>query len=312
MNASGIVDRAAPLTFLRTAYDADDWVAVFLKSYETGRTTQRVGPTSLVAEARFQAWLRWENAARSNVYISVNAITSGTRSRTREAIRTVRHLFLDADDDGPGVLAAVTLRQDLPQPSYVLHSSPNRVHVFWRVANFTIDRAEGPQKQLAREQQLARELKTDLAATPCSQTTRLPGFVYNHKYTPGHLVTIDRCVDRRYTPADFPIPAMAAPPTRAHAFVCARPTLDAVERARRYVAAISPAIAGQRGDLHTFRVCCRLSRGFALTDADALAVLADWNVHCQPPWSERELLDKLRRARRYGREPIGGLLEARP
>ena len=39
-------------------------------------------------------------------------------------------------------------------------------------------------------------------------------------------------------------------------------------------------------------------------------LLAEWNVHCQPPWSERELCDKLRRARRYGREPIAGLLEA--
>jgi hypothetical protein len=84
---------------------------------------------------------------------------------------------------------------------------------------------------------------------------------------------------------------------------------DVMARARRYLQAVPPAIAGQHGDLHTFRVCCRLVRGFALTDADALELLAEWNVHCQPPWSERELCDKLRRARRYGREPIAGLLE---
>jgi len=30
------VDRAAPLQFLRTAYEADDWIAVFLKRYDTG------------------------------------------------------------------------------------------------------------------------------------------------------------------------------------------------------------------------------------------------------------------------------------
>jgi hypothetical protein len=306
MNASWTIDRAAPLTFLRTAYEVDDWVAVFLKSYETGQTTQRVGPISLVTEGRFQAWLRWANAARSNVYISVNSITSGQRSRTREAIRAVRHVFLDADDDGPRVLAAISARQDLPQPSYVLHSSPDRVHVFWRATNFTIERVQALQKMLARE------LKTDPAATPCSQTTRLPGFV-NHKYRPGHLVTIDYgCIDRRYTPADFPIPVMPATPTQARASVRTRATCDAVGRARSYLAAVPPAIAGQHGDLHTFRICCRLVRGFALTDADALAVLADWNVHCQPPWSERELIDKLRRARRYGREPIGGLLELQP
>lgn len=306
MNAPWSVDRTAPLTFLRTAYEPDDWIAVFLKSYETDRTTQRVGAVSLVAQARFQAWLRAENAARSNVYVSVNAITAGMRSRTREAICTVGHVFLEADDDGPRVVTTITARQDLPQPSYVLHSSPNRVHVFWRVMNFTVERVEALQKQLARE------LKTDPAATSCSQMTRLPGFI-NHKYRPGHLVTIDYgCVNRRYTPADFPTPITMRTPAAARAFICARPMRDTVARARRYVAAASPAVAGQHGDVHTFRLCCRLARGFALSDADALAVLVEWNVRCEPPWSERELLDKLRWARRYGREPIGGLLEARP
>jgi len=72
--------------------------------------------------------------------------------------------------------------------------------------------------------------------------------------------------------------------------------------------AVPPAIAGQHGDRHTFQVCCRMVRGFGLSDTDALALLVDWNARCEPPWSERELRDKLRRARRYGREPIGGLL----
>jgi hypothetical protein len=49
-----------------------------------------------------------------------------------------------------------------------------------------------------------------------------------------------------------------------------------------------------------------------LADDDALAVLRDWNSRCEPPWSDRELIDKLSRARRYGREPIGCLLEERP
>lgn len=40
--------------------------------------------------------------------------------------------------------------------------------------------------------------------------------------------------------------------------------------------------------------------------------LDEWNARCEPPWSERELTDKVRRARRYGREPIGGLLEVQP
>src|SRR5687767_2020638 len=108
-------DREAPLQFLRTAYQPDDWVAVFLKSSATGRTAQRVGPLALVGDARFQAWLRAENATRqSNIYISVNAVVPGQRSRARAAIRAIRHVFLDADQDAASVLAAVDSRADLP------------------------------------------------------------------------------------------------------------------------------------------------------------------------------------------------------
>jgi hypothetical protein len=59
-------------------------------------------------------------------------------------------------------------------------------------------------------------------------------------------------------------------------------------------------------------VCCRLVRGFALDDGDALDLLAEWNLACTPPWSEDQLRAKLTGARQYGREPIGGLLATSP
>ena len=300
------VAREAPLEFLRTAYEPDDWVAVFLKSYETGHVAQRVGPLSLVADPRFQAWLRWRNLMRWNIFISVNAIVPGRRSRTRASVRAVRHVFLDADQNGSQVLAAIDARRDLPPLSYVLHSSPNRMHVFWRAKDFTIEHAEYLQRHLARE------LGTDPAATPSTQTTRLAGF-FNHKpqYSTPPVVRLEyRNRDAVYTPDRFPGPA-APPPTHLRRRVKAGVTAgDRVERARRSLAAVPPAVTGQHGDLHTFRVCCRLVRGFDLPDADALAVLSEWNARCAPPWADRELRDKLARARRYGREPIGGLVEA--
>ena len=54
----------------------------------------------------------------------------------RRSIAAVRHVFLEEDGDGPGLLAALTTRPDLPPPSYVLHSSPGRLHVFWRTRRF--------------------------------------------------------------------------------------------------------------------------------------------------------------------------------
>lgn len=297
-------DRTAPVRFLTTAYQPDDWLGVFMKSYETGGTAQRMAPRTAITEPRFQAWLRWRNLTRWNVYVSVNAFAPGRRSRARDAVTAIRHVFLEVDHDGTQTLATIAARRDLPPPSYVLHSSPNRVHILWRASGFTIESVEALQRFLAAQ------LQTDPAATPCTQTTRLPGF-FNHKRQQPHLVTIEyQDVGRVYTPADFPMPATAPPAPRQARHRLGRSTNgNVIERARRYLTAIPPAVAGHHGDLHTFRLCCRLVRGFALPDDVALSLLVEWNAGCKPPWPERELLDKLRRARTYGREPVGGLIE---
>jgi len=261
------------------------------------------GILSEFGHPRFQAWLRFKNLNGFNVYCGVNAIAPWNRKRTRALIGAVRHVFLEADHDGPLVLARIAARSDVPELSYVLHSSPNRVHVFWRVSDFSATQVEALQKQLARE------LETDPAATSVTQATRLAGFL-NCKYSPPSLVTIDyHSTGHVFRPADFPpVEVSVKGPTTAPRPVRAGMSRSAVERARRYLGRVPPAIAGQHGDLHTFRVCCRLVRGFALDDDEALDVLANWNACCLPPWTERELRDKVSRARRYGREPIAGML----
>ena len=296
------IDSDLPRCFLRTAFAPDDCVAVLLKSYQRSRVAQRVGPISWFQTTPVQCWLRGMNARQFNVFVSVNAISAGRRSRTRDAIDAVRHVFLDADHDGAAVLARVKARTDLPPPSYLLHSSPNHMHIFWRVAGFDHASVERLQKQLAHD------LATDPAATPVTQTTRLPGF-FNHKRAVPHLVTVDYLdVEVCYAPEDFPRPAEPVSWKPASRPIGTWLGAPALERARRYLASVPPAIAGQHGDLHTFRVCCRLVRGFALNHDQALDVLSEWNARCQPPWSVDELVDKLRRAARYGREPVGGLL----
>src|SRR5260221_14382791 len=143
-----LTDDDAPLQFLRRAYHPDDWVAVFLKSYESGRVAQRVAPVSVVMSSPCQAWLARENEAAVKVYVSVNAIHPRKVSRRRTAIGAIRHVFLDADHGGRAVLAAIAARRDLPPPSYVLHSPPNRVHVLWRGARFSVQRGQGVREQL--------------------------------------------------------------------------------------------------------------------------------------------------------------------
>jgi P4 family phage/plasmid primase-like protien len=72
------------------------------------------------------------------------------------------------------------------------------------------------------------------------------------------------------------------------------PRSDAtVERARKYLAKIPPAISGQGGHDQTFHAACVLVLGFALDRGPALALLREWNDTCQPPWADHELEHKI-------------------
>ena len=83
-----------------------------------------------------------------------------------------------------------------------------------------------------------------------------------------------------------------------------------LHHAQRYIAAMPPAIAGSGGHHATFAVAVALVRGYALNEADAYTLLADWNqAHASPPWSESELRHKLRSAATSATAPLGYLLD---
>ena len=66
-----------------------------------------------------------------------------------------------------------------------------------------------------------------------------------------------------------------------------------IERARRYMATIEPAVSGSRGHDATYRAACKLIQGFGLSIEDALPLMQEWNQGCEPPWSDRDLMHKL-------------------
>ena len=72
-----------------------------------------------------------------------------------------------------------------------------------------------------------------------------------------------------------------------------QPATSIVERARKYLAKIPPAVSGQGGHDATFHAACVLCLGFNLGVDDAYGLLSEWNQGCQPPWNERELRHKL-------------------
>ncbi len=126
------------------------------------------------------------------------------------------------------------------------------------------------------------------------------------------LLAVDVIQIPEYKPEWFPAPTVAAamplPPLSAAARAAAP-----LMRARAYARSTPGAVSGQGGSLATFKLAVALVRGFALSDAEAITVLAEeYNPRCEPPWSAAELTHKLRYARQAGRVAVGSLLGAEP
>jgi len=84
--------------------------------------------------------------------------------------------------------------------------------------------------------------------------------------------------------------------------------LSSIERARRYLAKCPAAVSGQGGHDATFHVAAVLVHGFALSEADALMLLREWNGSCVPPWSEAQLIYKIKSAANATHREVRGYL----
>jgi len=83
------------------------------------------------------------------------------------------------------------------------------------------------------------------------------------------------------------------------------------QQAERYMKSVPPAISGAGGHNATLWAARCAVVGFGLDDADALAILEDWNRDCQPPWSDKELRHKVKEAREVAFDkPFGWLVNA--
>ena len=146
-----------------------------------------------------------------------------------------------------------------------------------------------------------RLLKSKLAPFELDSTFDLvrvlrPIGTTNHKYG----TTVQAAVfqpDRRYRVEEFEahLPTPPAPRPVTYTPASADPG-SIVARARQYISRIPGAISGSGGHDATFHVACVLVLGFGLSVEDAFPLLAEWNATCAPPWSERDLLRKLREA----------------
>jgi len=190
------VDRHTASEYIRANFRDDDKLAVVLIRKRTDETEQRVASAARIASEPFQAWLRYKNREKFEVYVSMNALHEAARGRRKSDIGEIRHVYLDFDKDGPAAVEALKQSDGVPPPNHVIESSPGKYQVVWRVENFDPDRAENLMRGMVRH------FGADPAATDSSRVLRLPSF-FNHKYERPHFVTVQNLTDEVYQPANF-------------------------------------------------------------------------------------------------------------
>ena len=182
--------------FLTRSFASSETIALLLGREDAPRPQQRVVTLEQVLAPRYMAWITFENDAGANIYVSANPLLPGSRKRTKECIASVRHIYIDIDEDGDARLAALRASDRVPAPTTILSTSPGKYQALWRVAGFDFERQEQTLKLLAQA------FGGDPACTDRNRVLRVPGF-YNRKYSPAHRVAVEYTANTIYGPEDF-------------------------------------------------------------------------------------------------------------
>jgi hypothetical protein len=286
-----------------------------LLAYSKKPFTRRFGvPANLGAYAR---QIEQMDRAGLDVYQTINALDGqairgrGLYARGLETeVVAVVALVADVDAAGkpghnyPTQTAIVDALADMPlQPSVIVVSGRHEggLHPYWLLnLPFAIGSDEDRTRIKWVSEQWQRLLRGKLAPFELDSTYDLvrvlrPIGSLNKKYVskvsalvfqPNRRFNVEDF--ERYLPRPEPARPWTPPPSATGGSIS--------ERAARYVATIPGAVSGQGGHDTTFHVAAVLVEGFALSIADALPIIRGWNTTCTPPWSEGELLHKLRSA----------------
>lgn len=194
-------------TFLTRSFAPDETIALLLRGANPVRIQQRIVPLERVLEPSYKAWLSYQNRTGVNIHVAANPLLPQSRRRTKDAVASIRHLYLDLDSEGDKKLGLIRESSCVPTPNLVLATSSGKYQVLWRVTGFDRDLQEPTLKSLSLL------FGGDPACTDCNRVLRAPGFV-NWKYTSMPLVTIEYLSESVASPSDFrlPLPEVAATP----------------------------------------------------------------------------------------------------
>ena len=182
--------------FLARCFVPGSTIALLLRAEIPAKTQQRVVTLEQALAPRYLGWLAHENHNGANIYVAANPLRPGSRRRTKESIDSIRHVYLDIDNEGDARLAALHTSDAVPSVSAILSTSPGKYQVFWRVEGFEFEQQEITLKRIA----LA--FGGDPACTDRNRVLRIPGFL-NRKYSPAHPVAVEYGSSQVWTPANF-------------------------------------------------------------------------------------------------------------
>jgi len=152
MNETENLNRSVPAAseYISDNFKPSDRIAVLVLNRNLGETTQRITTAQKAASPEFQAWLRYKNANGADIYVGMNPLKQDASIRTKDDIETIRHLYLDLDHGGSVGLEAIKHSDLVPQPNYVLNTSPDKFQVVWKAEGITLEEAEALQHAMVR------------------------------------------------------------------------------------------------------------------------------------------------------------------
>ncbi len=182
--------------YLNENFQPSDRIAILVLNRSRGETTQRITSAEKASSPEFQAWLRYKNANGADIYVGMNPLKQDASTRTKDDVETIRHLYLDLDHGGSTALEAIKNSDLVPQPNYVLNTSPDKFQMVWKVKGITLEEAEGLQHAMVTE------FGGDPAATDSTRVLRLPGLA-NKKYHEDYYVQARAESTETYQLRDF-------------------------------------------------------------------------------------------------------------
>jgi hypothetical protein len=318
--------------FLRFISDAGEIRYVFVKAPHDNSARALLGyyePNEFdgIAEA-----IAPYDGKASGIYYALNPVQPECLARSKNSLRPTssecscqacdiakrRLLLVDIDPvRGPDCsstayekktasLLARLVRRDLLQagwPAPVVVDSGNGFHLLFRIDLPADDGGLVKNCLLALAERYDRdEVKIDTSVHDAPRLAKLPGTMAckgvssadrPHRRSrvahlpdqlaivPTELLTrLAESIPEKPTPAKSPVSSAVASP-------------DLIARARAYLEAMPPAISGRKGRNQFLNAACRMVDDFALGREQALTLLAQYNTRCEPPFSNREVADKL-------------------